>query len=80
MAKTRDIRKRIISVRNIHKITGTMERVAQSKGIKIANRFGAAADFRARILRLLPAALGSAPGSLTAAQDLARQPLGALAP
>jgi F-type H+-transporting ATPase subunit gamma len=77
MAKTRDIRKRIISVRNIHKITGTMERVAQSKGIKIANRFEAAKAFRASILRLLPEALGAKPGSLPAAQDLARQPLGA---
>ncbi|HTP58557.1 MAG TPA: ATP F0F1 synthase subunit gamma, partial [Spirochaetia bacterium] len=31
MAKTRQIRKRISSVRNINKITRTMEKVAQSK-------------------------------------------------
>ena len=39
MAKTREIRKRIMSVRNIHKITRTMEQVAQSKGMKLTGRF-----------------------------------------
>ena len=80
MAKTRDIRKRIASVRNIHKITRTMERVAQSKGMKLNARFEAAKAFRGRILALLPEALGAPLGSLEAAQELARQPLGALRP
>ncbi|MGA2975831.1 MAG: ATP synthase F1 subunit gamma [Spirochaetia bacterium] len=80
MAKTRDIRKRIISVRNIHKITRTMERVAQSKGMKLTNRYEAARSFRAHVLRLLPEALGTAPGSLEASQELAAQPLGAQRP
>jgi F-type H+-transporting ATPase subunit gamma len=76
MAKTRDIRKRIISVRNIHKITRTMERVAQSKGMKIANKYEAAKAFRAGARGFLPQALGAAPESVPAAQELARQPLG----
>jgi F-type H+-transporting ATPase subunit gamma len=80
MAKTRDIRKRIASVRNIHKITRTMERVAQSKGIKLTTRYDAAKAYRARIMALLPEALGAASGSLEAAQELARHPLGALRP
>ncbi len=78
MAKTRDIRKRIASVRNIHKITRTMERVAQSKGIKLTGRFESAKAFRANIVRLLPEALGAAAGSIQSAQELAQHPLGAL--
>ncbi len=78
MAKTRDIRKRIASVRNIHKITHTMERVAQSKGMKLTNRFDGAKSFRRHAAGLLPEALGSPLSSLQAAQELAGQPLGSL--
>jgi len=78
MAKTRDIRKRIASVRNIHKITRTMERVAQSKGMKLTARFESAKTFRANIVRLLPEALGAPAGSIQSAQELAQHPLGAL--
>jgi F-type H+-transporting ATPase subunit gamma len=78
MAKTRDIRKRIASVRNIHKITRTMERVAQSKAMKLTARYDAAKAFRARVARLLPEALGAPTGSLEAAQEIALHPLGAL--
>ncbi len=77
MAKTREIRKRIGSVRNIHKITHTMERVAQSKGMKLSGRITHAKDLRAGLLRLLPEALGAAPGSLEAHQEIAALPLGA---
>jgi F-type H+-transporting ATPase subunit gamma len=77
MAKTREIRKRIGSVRNIHKITHTMERVAQSKGMKLMGRFGHAKDIRAGLLRVLPEALGAAPGSLEASQEITTLPLGA---
>ena len=58
MAKTREIRKRILSVRNIHKITRTMEKVAQSKVMKLNARFADAKAFRADLARLLPEALG----------------------
>src|SRR5512143_4051385 len=77
MAKTRQIRKRIISVRNIHKITHTMERVAQSKGLKLSNRYEAAASFQRGLARLLPEALGAAPGSTAGKQELAASALGA---
>jgi F-type H+-transporting ATPase subunit gamma len=77
MAKTREIRKRIASVRNIHKITRTMEKVAQSKEMKLAGRFQSATSFARHLARLLPEALGAAPGTLEAAQELADSPLGA---
>ena len=77
MAKTREIRKRITSVRNIHKITRTMERVAQSKAMKLTGRFDDAKTFRANIGRLLPEALGVAPGAQEGAERLARHPLAA---
>jgi F-type H+-transporting ATPase subunit gamma len=76
MAKTRQIRKRIISVRNIHKITRTMERVAQSKAMKLTGRFDSAKVFRAHLAQLLPEALGEAPGSEDAAGVIAESPLG----
>ncbi len=76
MAKTRQIRKRIISVRNIHKITRTMERVAQSKAMKLTGRFDSAKTFRAHLARLLPEALGAAPGTEDAAGVIAETPLG----
>jgi F-type H+-transporting ATPase subunit gamma len=75
MAKTRAIRKRITSVRNIHKITHTMERVAQSKAMKLANRFELAKAFRSHLLRLLPEALGAAIGTVEATQELAATPV-----
>ena len=78
MAKTREIRKRIGSVRTIRKITHTMERVAQSKSMKLTGRFDAARSFRADLLRLLPEALGAAPGTLLSTQELVRHPLGAV--
>jgi F-type H+-transporting ATPase subunit gamma len=77
MAKTREIRKRITSVRNIHKITRTMERVAQSKAMKLTGRFDDARSFRAHIGRLLPEALGVSPGAQEGAERLARHPLAA---
>ncbi len=77
MAKTRDIRKRILSVRNIHKITRTMEKVAQSKGMKLNGRFDDAKKFRRTAAGLLPEALGAPVSSLEAAQELASHPLGA---
>jgi F-type H+-transporting ATPase subunit gamma len=77
MGKTREIRKRIHSVRNIHKITHTMERVAQSKGMKLTARFEHAKGFRKGLLRLLPEALGAAPGTLAAQQEIDSHPLGA---
>jgi len=76
MAKTRQIRKRIISVRNIHKITRTMERVAQSKAMKLTGRFDSAKTFRAHLAQLLPEALGEAPGTEDAAGVIAESPLG----
>ena len=76
MAKTREIRKRIASVRNIHKITRTMEKVAQSKQMKLAGRFQNATSFARHLARLLPEALGAAQGTLEAAQELAASPLG----
>ena len=75
MAKTREIRKRISSVRNINKITRTMEKVAQSKIMKLNTRFADAKAFRASLLRLLPEALGAALGTSAAEAALARQPL-----
>ena len=78
MAKTRDIRKRILSVRNIHKITRTMEKVAQSKGMKLSGRFESAKSFRRAAAGLLPEALGAPIASLEAAQELASHPLGAV--
>jgi F-type H+-transporting ATPase subunit gamma len=78
--RTREIRKRIGSVRNIHKITHTMERVAQSKGMKLQGRYERAKSFRADLLRLVPEALGAAPGTLQAAQELASHDLGAPRP
>jgi F-type H+-transporting ATPase subunit gamma len=77
MAKTREIRKRITSVRNIHKITRTMERVAQSKAMKLTGRFDDAKSFRANIGRLLPEALGVSPGAQEGAERLAQHPLAA---
>jgi F-type H+-transporting ATPase subunit gamma len=76
MAKTRQIRKRIISVRNIHKITATMEKVAQSKGMKLTGRYQGARSFRDSLQRLLPEALGVELPSPEAAQRLAECPLG----
>ena len=77
MAKTRDIRKRIGSVRNIHKITRTMEKVAQSKGMKLTGRLESAKAFRRDAAVLLPEALGAILSSIEAAQELAAHPLGA---
>jgi len=77
VAKTRDIRRRIQSVRNIHKITRTMEKVAQSKGMKLTSRFDEARAFRRGIAQLLPEALGLPMDGVTAAQELAAHPLGA---
>jgi F-type H+-transporting ATPase subunit gamma len=77
MGKTRDIRKRIGSVRNIHKITRTMERVAQSKGMKLAGRFESAKIYRASLQRLLGEALGAATDSDEAAYEISQHPLGA---
>jgi F-type H+-transporting ATPase subunit gamma len=77
MAKTRQIRKRIISVKNIHKITATMEKVAQSKGMKLTGRYGGATSFRASLERLLPEALGVELASPEAAYALGQLPLGA---
>jgi F-type H+-transporting ATPase subunit gamma len=77
MAKTRQIRKRIISVRNIHKITRTMERVAQSKGMKLTARFASATSFQHDLARLVPEALGAAPASTAGLQELAVSALGA---
>jgi F-type H+-transporting ATPase subunit gamma len=77
VAKTRDIRKRILSVRNIRKITRTMEKVAQSKGMKLGGRFDDAKAFRRTTAGLLPEALGAPVSSLEAAQELAGHPLGA---
>jgi F-type H+-transporting ATPase subunit gamma len=79
MAKTRAIRKRIISVRNIHKITGTMERVAQSKVMKLSGRFAHAGDFRRMLAKLLPTVIGVPLDSVQAAQELAAIPLTASA-
>jgi len=75
MAKTRQIRKRISSVRNINKITRTMEKVAQSKIMKLNARFADAKAFRANLLRLLPEALGAALGTSPGDEALAREPL-----
>lgn len=75
MAKTREIRKRISSVRNINKITRTMEKVAQSKIMRLNGRFADARTFRANLLRLLPEALGAPLGSFQAQEALAAQPL-----
>ena len=75
MAKTREIRKRIQSVRNIHKITATMEKVAQSKGMKLSGRSGAATSFRAHLLRLLPEVLGVPTTSIEAGDLLRDRPL-----
>jgi len=80
MAKTRDIRKRIGSVRNIHKITRTMEKVAQSKGMKLTGRFESAKRFRHDVAAILPEALGAPLSTVEAAQELAAHPLGALRP
>jgi F-type H+-transporting ATPase subunit gamma len=77
MAKTREIRKRITSVRNIHKITRTMERVAQSKAMKLTGRFDDARTFLGNLGRLLPEALGVSPGAQEGAERLARNPLAA---
>jgi F-type H+-transporting ATPase subunit gamma len=77
VAKTRQIRKRIISVRNINKITRTMERVAQSKGMKLTGRYDGAASFQRNLARLLPEALGVPLGSTAALQELAVSALGA---
>ncbi|HEY9593930.1 MAG TPA: ATP synthase F1 subunit gamma [Spirochaetia bacterium] len=76
MAKTREIRKRIQSVRNIHKITATMEKVAQSKGMKLGGRIVAATSFRDHLLRLLPEALGAPLGGIDATDALRARPLG----
>ena len=78
MARTRDIRRRIQSVRNIHKITRTMEKVAQSKGMKLATRFEHAKEFRRRVAALLPQALGAPLSAPEAAQELASHALGSV--
>jgi F-type H+-transporting ATPase subunit gamma len=78
MAKTRDIRKRIASVRNIHKITRTMEKVAQSKGMKLTGRYEHAKNFRCDVAKLLPEAVGAPLSSIEAAQEMAGHPLGVL--
>ena len=75
MAKTRAIRKRIISVRNIYKITRTMERVAQSKVMKLTGRLAHANGMRDEVDRFLPVALGADLGSVRAAQELELLPL-----
>ncbi|MGA2764530.1 MAG: ATP synthase F1 subunit gamma [Spirochaetia bacterium] len=75
MAKTREIRKRILSVRNINKITRTMEKVAQSKVMKLNARFAEAKAFRADLARLVPEALGAALGTSQAQEALANHPL-----
>ena len=77
MAKTREIRKRILSVRNINKITRTMEKVAQSKVMKLNARFADAKAFRADLARLMPEALGAALGTSQAQEALAANPLSA---
>jgi F-type H+-transporting ATPase subunit gamma len=71
MAKTRFIRKRILSVRNIHKITRTMEKVAQSKVMKLTGRFAHARSFSHEIARLIPVAFGASIPGLQAALVLA---------
>lgn len=75
MPKPRLIRRRIISVRNIRKITRTMERVAQSKVMKLTGRFAHARSFRRDVGRLLSVAFGVTPGSVSAAEAMAREPL-----
>ncbi len=80
MAKTRFIRKRIISVRNIYKITRTMERVAQSKVMKLSARNAHAGSFRRDIAGLLPVAFGAALNSIEAVQEMAVMPLTAPRP
>ncbi len=80
MAKTRFIRKRIISVRNIYKITRTMERVAQSKVMKLTARNAHAGSFRRDIAGLLPVAFGVALDSIEAVQEMAVTPLTAPRP
>jgi F-type H+-transporting ATPase subunit gamma len=80
MAKTRSIRKRIISVRNIFKITRTMERVAQSKVMKLSSRHALARSFRHEMTRLIPMALGVPLSSPQASLALAGEPLSAARP
>ncbi len=80
MAKTRFIRRRMISVRNIRKITRTMERVAQSKVMKLTGRFAHARSFRRDVGHLLAVAFGVRPGTAEAEEALAREPLAAPRP
>src|SRR5208283_4842853 len=54
-----------------------MEKVAQSKGMKLGGRFDDAKAFRRQTAGLLPEALGAPVSSLEAAQELAGHPLGA---
>ena len=78
MAKTRDIRRRILSVRNIHKITRTMEKVAQSKGMKLTSRYQDALAFRRDAAALLPEALGVPLDGTSAGQEISTHALGAV--
>ncbi len=80
MAKTRDIRRRITSVRTIRKITHTMERVAQSKTMKLTGRYDHARGFRSDLLRLLPESLGEPAGSPRVTEMVLRHPLAAPRP
>ena len=52
-----------------------MEKVAQSKVMKLNARYADAGTFRADLARLLPEALGAAPGSSRAQEALAAHPL-----
>jgi F-type H+-transporting ATPase subunit gamma len=78
VAKTRDIRRRILSVRNIHKITRTMEKVAQSKGMKLTSRYQDAMAFRRSAAALLPEALGVPLDGISAGQEISTHALGAV--
>jgi F-type H+-transporting ATPase subunit gamma len=63
VAQPRVIRKRIISIRNIHKITHTMERVAQSRTARLSARRDRAHAFSSRLANLVLVAFrGEAPG------------------
>jgi F-type H+-transporting ATPase subunit gamma len=57
-----------------------MERVAQSKVMKLTGRFTHARSFRRDVGRLLSVAFGVTPGTVTAAEAMAREPLSAPRP
>ncbi len=80
MVKPRFIRRRILSVRNIRKITRTMERVAQSKVMKLTGRFAQARSFRRDLGHLLSVTYGAAHGTVLEEEVLAREPLTAPRP